>query len=59
MLAPRYPLSGLRLARDNLFFYTVTVYEVRAPRVSRVLSWCSSLDSMSTFQTGIHQEYVM
>jgi hypothetical protein len=37
----------------------VAVYAVRASRVSRVLSCCSSLHSMNTFHTQIHQRYVM
>jgi hypothetical protein len=37
----------------------VTVYGVRTSRVPRVLSLCSSLHSLSTFPTGIHQRYVM
>jgi hypothetical protein len=37
----------------------VTVYEERTLRVPRVLSWCSSLTSMSTFYSYQHQRYVM
>jgi hypothetical protein len=38
---------------------TVTVYEERTLRVPRVLFWCSSLTSLSTFYPHQHQRYVM
>jgi hypothetical protein len=38
---------------------SVAVYGVRTSRVPRVLFCCSSLHSMSTFHTQIHQTYVM
>jgi hypothetical protein len=41
---------------------SMTVYEertLRVPRVPLVLSWCSSLTSMSTFYPYQHQRYVM
>jgi hypothetical protein len=37
----------------------VTVHGVRTSRVPRALSWRSSFHSMSTFQTRIHQRYVI
>jgi hypothetical protein len=38
---------------------SVTVYEVETSRVPHVMSWCSSLISMSTFYPNQHQRYVM
>jgi hypothetical protein len=43
----------------NMVKVPVTVYEERTLRVPRVLSWCSSLTSMSTFYSYQHQRYVI
>jgi hypothetical protein len=47
------------LSMTNYYSQHVTVYEERTLRVPRVLSWCSSLTSMSTFYPYQHQKYVM
>ncbi|KAI0585159.1 Efflux pump [Pyrenophora tritici-repentis] len=51
--------GGAGVATGSITIISVAVCEARVLRMSHVLSWRSSLPSMSTFSSYQHQRYVM